>query len=90
MRRREVIAGLVGAAAWPLAARAQREEPRRLGVLFVIGEGIAAPYAAALREGLRRLVWTEGGNLQLDLRFGGGDAGASGATPRSSSPSSRT
>jgi putative tryptophan/tyrosine transport system substrate-binding protein len=75
MRRREVIAGLVGAAAWPLAARAQREEPRRLGVLFVIGEGIAAPYAAALREGLRRLGWTEGGNLQLDLRFGGGDAG---------------
>jgi putative tryptophan/tyrosine transport system substrate-binding protein len=74
MRRREVITLVGGAAAWPFTAGAEPARPRRLGALFVISEGIAAPYAA-LREGLRRLGWTEGGNLELDLRFGGGDPG---------------
>jgi putative ABC transport system substrate-binding protein len=64
---------LAAAAAWSGAARAQAVQSRRVGVLFVIAEAGAAPWLAALREGLRGLGWTEGQNLQLDVRFGGSD-----------------
>ena len=76
MRRREFIAGLGSAAAWPLAARAQRgERMRRVGVLtfgFETGPGSAA--IRLLRGALEQLGWREGRNLQVDVRFGGGDA----------------
>src|SRR6516165_3073092 len=75
LRRREFIAGLGGAAAWPLAARAQRAEPvRRVGVLT--GAAKDSPIqsqVAAFRERLAMLGWVEGGNLRMDYRFGGGD-----------------
>jgi putative tryptophan/tyrosine transport system substrate-binding protein len=70
MKRREFIAGLGGAVAWPLAARAQQAEPlRRVGALF----GGAAQPIAAFRERLAMLGWVEGGNLRIDYRFAGGD-----------------
>ena len=72
MRRREFIAGLGGAAAWPLAARAQQAEPvRRVGALHP-GTGdnpITQSSIAAFREGLAMLGWVEGGNLRIDYRF---------------------
>jgi putative ABC transport system substrate-binding protein len=77
IRRREFIAALGSAAAWPIAARGQRSEPkRRIG--FLTGGGIEAdPVSqaslAAIREGLAKLGWVEGRNLQIDRRFGSGD-----------------
>jgi len=77
IRRREFIAGLGGAAAWPIAAGAQqRERVRRVGVLFgaALESGPAAQTQIAVyREGLAKLGWMEGRNLGLDFRFGGGD-----------------
>ncbi len=69
MRRREFIAVLGGAAAWPLAARAQQaERMRRIGVLMAIRdneEGRAR--TAAFREELHRLGRVEGRNIQIEL-----------------------
>ena len=77
MRRRAFIT-LLGsaAAAWPIAARAQRgERVRRIGVLTGSTEDDPATRAnfAALREGLAKLGWLEGRNLRIDLRFTGSD-----------------
>jgi putative ABC transport system substrate-binding protein len=80
MRRREFI-GLLGGtlAAWPLAARAQQSEPmRRIGVLTVSApdDADAQTRLAALRQGLQQFGWIEGRNLQIDARWGAGDAAA--------------
>jgi putative ABC transport system substrate-binding protein len=78
MRRREFIAGLGGAASWPLLARAaQRDERvRRLGVLM--GWDESDPQAkdglSAFSEGLEKLGWTEGRNLRFDIRWTSGNA----------------
>jgi putative tryptophan/tyrosine transport system substrate-binding protein len=77
MRRREFIAGLGGAVAWPLAARAQQgERVRRVGFLTYGDEtGFGrTSIRTLLRDGLEQLGWSEGRNLQLDFRFGNGDA----------------
>ena len=74
MKRREFMTLAGGAAAWPLAARAQRSEPiRRIG--FLTGGGaetdpVSQANFAAIREGLAKLGWFEGRNLQID-RFNG-------------------
>ena len=75
IRRRDFITLLGGAAAWPLAARAQQAEPvRRVGVLFGNADGpFTQSNIAALRERLAMLGWVEGGNVRIDYRFGGGD-----------------
>jgi ABC-type uncharacterized transport system substrate-binding protein len=78
MKRREFITVLGGAvAAWPLAARAQQgERVRRMGVITGTAEGDLETQArtAALLQGLAQLGWTDGRNMQIDIRFGGGDA----------------
>jgi putative ABC transport system substrate-binding protein len=63
------------AAAWPLAARAQGERARRIGVLAGATEDDSATRAnlAAFREGLAKLGWIEGRNVRIDLRFTGAD-----------------
>jgi putative ABC transport system substrate-binding protein len=71
MRRREFIGLVGGAAAWPLAARAQQgERMRRIGVLMLFDEN--DPEARALlsgfRQGLAELGWTDGRNLRMDVR----------------------
>ena len=76
LARREFIAGLGGAAAWPLAAGAQQgERVRRVGVL--LGGREDDPFAQsaipAFRERLAMLGWVEGGNLRMDYRFANGD-----------------
>jgi len=78
VKRRDFIALLGGAAAtWPLAARAQqRERMRRIGVLMNLASDDAEGQArlAAFHQGLQQLGWTVGGNVQIDYRFGEGDA----------------
>ena len=81
MRRRECIAGLAGAAVWPLVVRAQQaDRVRRVGVLRLepVDDQFTQTSIAALREGLEALGWKEGRNLQLDIRFAGGDPNAVG------------
>src|SRR5262245_48740595 len=79
MRRRKFITLLGGAAAaaWPLAARAQQNDRmRRIGVLMSLtaDDPEGQPRLAAFRRGLQDLGWTEGRNLQIDVRWGTGDA----------------
>jgi putative tryptophan/tyrosine transport system substrate-binding protein len=77
MKRREFIAGLGSAAAWPLVARAQQaERMRRIGVLMGLAESDPRAQArlSALARGLREFGWTEGRNLRIEFRgiTGGG------------------
>src|ERR1700734_1664567 len=72
MRRREFIAGLGTAAAWPLAAGAQQSERmRRIGALFVLpkDDPIQATWIAAWREGLEKLGWIDGPNVVIEIHF---------------------
>src|SRR6516164_8511788 len=72
-KRREFITLLGGAAAWPLAARAQQGEPMRsIGVLTADAEDDPEVEArlTAFRQGLDRLGWSEGRNVRIDYRFG--------------------
>src|SRR6516165_5158863 len=76
MNRRQMIAALGGAAAWPMAARAQQgERMRRIGVLMNGAESdpIYRGYLAAFLHALQRLGWREGQNLRIDLRWPTGD-----------------
>jgi putative ABC transport system substrate-binding protein len=73
IQRREFITLLGGAAAWPVAARAQQpERMRRVGVLMNIAadDQEAQLYMAAFQQGLQELGWSVGRNLRLDHRWG--------------------
>jgi putative ABC transport system substrate-binding protein len=73
MKRREFITLVGGAAAWPLAARAQQpERMRRIGVLMGSEQSDSDSQVrlAAFRQVLRQLGWTEGRNIQIDERWG--------------------
>lgn len=74
MRRREFIAGLTGAAAWPLAARAQRAQVPVIGLLN--GVSFAGPYAGAvtsIRLGLQETGIVEGQDFAIEYRTADGD-----------------
>jgi putative tryptophan/tyrosine transport system substrate-binding protein len=76
MRRREAIALLGSAAAWPLVARAQHPgHMRRIGVLMatVQSDPDAQARLAALRQALQELGWTDGRNALIDYRWAGAD-----------------
>ena len=69
MRRREFITLLGGAAALPIAARAQQgDRVRRIGVLMGYAESDpeAQAHIAAFREELQKLGWIQGRNAQID------------------------
>jgi putative tryptophan/tyrosine transport system substrate-binding protein len=75
MRRREFIAGLGGAATWPLAARAQQgDRLRRIGVLMNLTESDPEGRLriVAFQQGLKKLGWTEGRNIQIEYRWTAG------------------
>src|SRR5215470_5359489 len=77
LHRREVIALVGGAAAWPLAARAQQSERmRRIGVLMntVSDDAEGQARLAAFHQGLQQLGWTVGHNVRIDYRWGGDNA----------------
>jgi putative ABC transport system substrate-binding protein len=75
-RRREIVAGLGGAAAWPLAAHAQQgNRVRRIGVLMPGDENDPEwkNRLSALTKALAGLGWSEGRNLRIDFRWFGDD-----------------
>jgi putative ABC transport system substrate-binding protein len=74
IRRREFIVTLSGAAAWPLAARAQQGMRRVAVVLgFEQGDQQGQNRLAAFVETLARLGWSDGRNVRLDIRWAGGN-----------------
>ena len=76
MKRREFITLLGGAAAWPLAARAQQgERVRRIGVLMAYDESDpeAKAHLSAFVQGLVELGWTNGHNIRMDIRWPAGN-----------------
>ena len=73
MRRREFIAGLGSAAAWPVAARAQQgDRVRRIGVLLGGDENdpVFKPRLSVFTQALADLGWSDGRNVRMDLRWG--------------------
>lgn len=73
MRRREFIAGLTGAAAWPLAAPAQQPKTPVIGLLNAVSfEGPYAVPVAAIRQGLQETGFVEGQNLAIEYRTADG------------------
>jgi len=77
MRRREFMTVLGGAAVgWPLAARAQGERVRRIGVLMGIAESDPArqSFVTAFTEALQELGWSSGRNIRIEYCWGAGDA----------------
>jgi len=76
MRRRDFITLVGGAAAWPLALRAQQSGPtRRIGVLMPLARDNPEAQAriTAFLQALQKLGWTEGRNLQIEYRWDTGD-----------------
>jgi ABC-type uncharacterized transport system substrate-binding protein len=71
MRRREFIALVGGAAAWPLVVRAQQARVYTIGVLTLINPN-PEPLLKALREGLSDAGYVEGRNLRLEIRSAAG------------------
>jgi putative ABC transport system substrate-binding protein len=80
VRRREFITLVGGAAAWPLAARAQQPAMRRIGVLMNTGADDTESQGrlTAFLHGMQQLGWVDGRNVQIDYRWSPGDARALG------------
>jgi hypothetical protein len=77
IRRREFIFTLGGAAAaWPLAARAQADRVRRVGMLMsgaTANDPEIPDRIAAFLQGMQQLGWTDGRNIRIDIREGAGN-----------------
>ena len=74
LKRREFIAGLGSAAAWPLVARGQ-QQPKvwRIGMLQTISADLDAVNLGAFRQSMRDLGYVEGQNLVIEYRSADGD-----------------
>src|SRR5262245_39924525 len=75
MKRREFITLIGGAVTWPLAARAQQQRMRRIGVLdpLAADDALAQARNGAFLQGLQQAGWTIGVNVQIETRWAGGD-----------------
>ena len=69
MKRRDFIAGAAGAAAWPLAARAQQRQLPVIGYLTTGSEVGKAPALIAFRQGLNEGTYVEGRNVEILFRY---------------------
>ncbi len=77
IRRREFITLFGGAASWPIVARAQQpERMRRIGVLAgqAANDSNGQARFAAFLQGLQELGWSVGRDVQIDIRWAGGNA----------------
>src|SRR6478672_5617550 len=73
MKRREFIAGLGGAAAWPLTVSAQHTAIPAIGYLSALSERQAGPQLAAFRRGLTEYGFVEGQNVVIEFRWADGE-----------------
>jgi putative ABC transport system substrate-binding protein len=69
MRRREFIAGLGSAAAWPVAARAQQPPMPVVGFVFIGEADASLSYVAAFRKGLSETGYVEGQNVSVEYHW---------------------
>jgi putative tryptophan/tyrosine transport system substrate-binding protein len=69
MRRREFIAGLGSAAAWPMATRAQQPAVPVIGYIGVGSADASAGYVAAFHKGLSETGYVEGQNVTVEYRW---------------------
>ena len=77
MRRRDFIACIGVAIAWPVRARAQQlDRVRRVGVLFPYADHDpeAKSHLSAITQELERLGWSQDRNIRIDARFAAGIA----------------
>jgi len=76
MKRREFITLLGGAVAWPVSARAQQPDRRRIGILMAVGADDLDRQAriATFLQGLQQLGWTDGRNIRIDNRWSASNA----------------
>ncbi len=76
LRRRQFIAGIGALAAWPMVARAQQPgRLRRIGVLMSWDESDPEikTFLSGFMQGLAELGWTDGGNVQMEVRWARGN-----------------
>src|SRR5262249_24078443 len=88
MKRREFITLIGGAAAWPLAARAQ--QPAKLPTIGFLGQSTrsaTSEWTAAFVQRLRELGWIDGRNVAIEYRWGKDVTSASSRSRPSSSGS---
>jgi putative tryptophan/tyrosine transport system substrate-binding protein len=94
IKRRTFISLLGGAAvAWPIAARAQQaaERMRRIGVLMSVeNDPDGKAQLSGFTQGLAEIGWTDGRNLRMEVRWGGGDVIGYGPSRKNWSPYSPT